>query len=263
ADIFSIKREIERLTDHKCCVVYGELPPETRSGQARLFNDEGTGYDVLVASDAIGMGLNLNIRRIIFHTTVKPSYGTQRRQAARHMDITSIKQIAGRAGRLSSQYEYGEVTTWQEQDLAYLKSVIHEATPQIKAAGIFPSVDQVDLFSRHLLALAGTGPAHSHDQEEDEEGENVVCAGRLDDVVENVPLGHHKSGEAEMGAKEISSVQATMRLSAVVERFMESSRTTGQYFLCDHDPLIITANWLNSIPMSLPDRFVRYLSRIE
>ena len=28
-------------------------------------------FDVLVASDAIGMGLNLNIRRIIFHTTVK------------------------------------------------------------------------------------------------------------------------------------------------------------------------------------------------
>lgn len=31
--------------------------------QARLFNMENTGYDVLVASDAIGMGLNLNIRR--------------------------------------------------------------------------------------------------------------------------------------------------------------------------------------------------------
>lgn len=31
--------------------------------KARLFNTEGTGYDVLVASDAIGMGLNLNIRR--------------------------------------------------------------------------------------------------------------------------------------------------------------------------------------------------------
>lgn len=31
--------------------------------QARLFNTEDTGYDVLVASDAIGMGLNLNIRR--------------------------------------------------------------------------------------------------------------------------------------------------------------------------------------------------------
>jgi len=39
--------------------------------QAALFNTEGSGYDVLVASDAIGMGLNLNIRRVIFHTTQK------------------------------------------------------------------------------------------------------------------------------------------------------------------------------------------------
>lgn len=52
-------------------MIYGQLPPETRATQARLFNDENTGYDILVASDAIGMGLNLNIRRTIFHTTIK------------------------------------------------------------------------------------------------------------------------------------------------------------------------------------------------
>jgi ATP-dependent RNA helicase SUPV3L1/SUV3 len=40
-----------------------------------LFNEPDTGFDILVASDAIGMGLNLNIRRIIFHTAVKPGYG--------------------------------------------------------------------------------------------------------------------------------------------------------------------------------------------
>ena len=71
ADIFSIRRQIERLTPYKCSVIYGALPPETRSTQARLFNEDNTGYDVLVASDAIGMGLNLNIKRVIFHTTIK------------------------------------------------------------------------------------------------------------------------------------------------------------------------------------------------
>ena len=40
-------------------VAYGGLPPETRSEQAKLFNDPDSGYDVMVASDAIGMGLNL------------------------------------------------------------------------------------------------------------------------------------------------------------------------------------------------------------
>jgi ATP-dependent RNA helicase SUPV3L1/SUV3 len=67
----SCRRQIESKTPYKCAVIYGQLPPETRSLQARLFNEENTGYDVLVASDAIGMGLNLNIRRTIFHTTIK------------------------------------------------------------------------------------------------------------------------------------------------------------------------------------------------
>lgn len=35
------------------------LFPETRSQQAKLFNDPDSGFDVLVASDAVGMGLNL------------------------------------------------------------------------------------------------------------------------------------------------------------------------------------------------------------
>lgn len=105
ADLFSIKAEIERLTPHKCCLVYGQLPPETRSLQARLFNDEGTGFDVLVASDAIGMGLNLNIKRVVFHTTVKR--GSKVANASGDNDSwlqpTFVKQIAGRAGRLSSE----------------------------------------------------------------------------------------------------------------------------------------------------------------
>src|SRR3569832_1267758 len=57
-DIFAIKREIEKTTKHKCCVIYGSLPPQTRSEQARRFNDPDSGFYVLVASDAIGMGLN-------------------------------------------------------------------------------------------------------------------------------------------------------------------------------------------------------------
>jgi ATP-dependent RNA helicase SUPV3L1/SUV3 len=57
--IHAIKKEIEGKTGKRCAVVYGRLPPETRAQQARLFNDPDSGYDILVASDAIGMGLNL------------------------------------------------------------------------------------------------------------------------------------------------------------------------------------------------------------
>ena len=56
-------------------------------------------YNVLVASDAIGMGLNLNIRRVVFHTMEKfdgTSFG--------RVHPSQVKQIAGRAGRHNSRY---------------------------------------------------------------------------------------------------------------------------------------------------------------
>lgn len=58
-EIFNTKRRIEEATGLRCAVVYGRLPPEVRSEQAQLFNDENSGYDVIVASDSVGMGLNL------------------------------------------------------------------------------------------------------------------------------------------------------------------------------------------------------------
>jgi hypothetical protein len=57
--IFYLKDRIEQYANLKCALVYGGLPPETRSMQADLFNDPNSGVDVIVASDAIGMGLNL------------------------------------------------------------------------------------------------------------------------------------------------------------------------------------------------------------
>lgn len=57
SNIFAVKQAIEQATKLKVAVAYGGLPPELREHQARLFN-EGH-YDVLVASDAVGMGLNL------------------------------------------------------------------------------------------------------------------------------------------------------------------------------------------------------------
>ena len=59
--------------------------------QASMFNDATSEFDVLVASDAIGMGLNLNISRIIF-STLKKFDGFETRE----LTVPEIKQIAGR-----------------------------------------------------------------------------------------------------------------------------------------------------------------------
>lgn len=55
-----------------------------------MFNDEASDLNVLVASDAIGMGLNLNISRIIF-STLKKFDGI----CTRELTVPEIKQIAG------------------------------------------------------------------------------------------------------------------------------------------------------------------------
>lgn len=60
--IFGLKTLIEEKTGLRCAVAYGKLPPEVRVEQATKFNSGVSGdteYPVLVASDAIGMGLNL------------------------------------------------------------------------------------------------------------------------------------------------------------------------------------------------------------
>eukprot|EP00934_Nitzschia_sp_Nitz4_P003557 Nitzschia sp. Nitz4//scaffold46_size129759//62121//65060//NITZ4_003504-RA/size129759-processed-gene-0.161-mRNA-1//-1//CDS//3329552604//3547//frame0 len=149
-DIFAIKREIESVTNYKCCVIYGKLPPQTRADQARRFNDPNSGYDILVASDAIGMGLNLNIRRIIFNTVYK--YNGERVAKLSHSEI---KQIAGRAGRRNSPFPHGEVTCRDPRDLSYIKECLSTDIVPIEKAAILPTAEHIELFSEGLQAYGG------------------------------------------------------------------------------------------------------------
>ncbi|KAF4551503.1 ATP-dependent RNA helicase suv3-like protein [Elsinoe fawcettii] len=110
--IHALRKAIEQKTRKKVAIVYGSLPPETRAQQARLFNDPENDYDYLVASDAIGMGLNLSIKRIIFETTTK--FNGQERQI---IPLADMKQIAGRAGR----YKTAHADTTASEDLSAVK----------------------------------------------------------------------------------------------------------------------------------------------
>jgi len=79
-------------------VIYGALGPDVRRAEAARFRSGAA--DVLVATDAIGMGLNLPIRRVVFTTATKFD-GKQKRQIA----PTAVRQIAGRAGRYGHHAE--------------------------------------------------------------------------------------------------------------------------------------------------------------
>jgi ATP-dependent RNA helicase SUPV3L1/SUV3 len=157
--IHAMKADIENATGKRCAVVYGSLPPETRAQQAALFNDPDNDYDFLVASDAVGMGLNLSIKRVIFEATSKHD-GI----GFRLIQTSEIKQIAGRAGRYktasdamkkdileaadeehmkvdeekSSMKNVGLVTTLENFDLPIVQRAMETEVEPLKTAGIFP-----------------------------------------------------------------------------------------------------------------------------
>ncbi|KAG9307421.1 hypothetical protein G9A89_017251 [Geosiphon pyriformis] len=144
-NIFAVKQAIEEETGYRCAVAYGGLPPETRSMQARLFNDSTSGYNILVASDAVGMGLNLNIKRIIFETLQK--FDGKKTSL---IPVPQIKQIAGRAGRFSTAHGVGEVTTLDQSDLKLLHNAMAAPVKDLESGGLQPKVEQVELFSQQL-----------------------------------------------------------------------------------------------------------------
>ena len=115
----------------RASVIYGNLPPQTRQEQVRLFT-EGVSK-VVVATDAIGMGINLPIRRVVFMNTTKFDGVGKRRLLAEE-----IRQIAGRAGRYGF-YDTGYVQS--ALDMEYVGKKLSEPFyPIRRARGGFPEI---------------------------------------------------------------------------------------------------------------------------
>lgn len=96
--------------------IYGALSPEVRRTESRRFSSGEA--DILVATDAIGMGLNLPIRRVIFSMTHKFD-GV----AARSINATEVRQIAGRAGRFGI-YPTGYVNAFEDDELLHIEHML-------------------------------------------------------------------------------------------------------------------------------------------
>jgi len=115
------------------------LPPNTRKEQARLFSDPSSGYNVLVATDAVGMGLNLSINRIVF-TQIEKFDGQKRRL----LSSSEIKQIGGRAGRGDAN---GIITCLDPKDLSHIHQCIKADDKPITKAGLSLNFDLLELLS--------------------------------------------------------------------------------------------------------------------
>lgn len=98
-DVYAMA-ELIRRQKGGCAVVMGALSPRTRNAQVEMYQNGEVDY--LVATDAIGMGLNLDIRHVAFSATHKFD-GKRVRPLFPH----EMGQIAGRAGRHTESGTFG------------------------------------------------------------------------------------------------------------------------------------------------------------
>src|SRR5579875_1291056 len=99
ADVFSLA-ELIRHRRGGTAVVLGALSPRARNAQVGLF--QAGEVDYLVATDAIGMGLNMDLDHVAF-----ASIGKFDGSGPRRLEAAEIAQIAGRAGRHMSDGTFG------------------------------------------------------------------------------------------------------------------------------------------------------------
>ena len=121
----------------KTSIIYGSLPYSTRKKQFERFLSGET--EVIVCTDAIGMGVNLPIKRIVFLETRKFDGISLRK-----LSVPEIKQIAGRAGR-KGIYDKGYVTAATDSNL--IKNALTAETKKIDKCyiGIPDSLLELDI----------------------------------------------------------------------------------------------------------------------
>src|SRR5579883_2426727 len=115
ADVFSLA-ELIRHRRGGTAVVLGALSPRARNAQVGLF--QAGEVDYLVATDAIGMGLNMDLDHVAF-----ASIGKFDGSGPRRLEAAEIAQIAGRAGRHMSDGTFGTTAEQGPLDPAVVEAV--------------------------------------------------------------------------------------------------------------------------------------------
>jgi ATP-dependent RNA helicase SUPV3L1/SUV3 len=133
-------------------VVLGALSPRTRNAQVALYQSGEVEY--LVATDAIGLGLNLDLERVAFASLSKFDGFEQR-----ELTVDELGQIAGRAGRHVRDGEFGTLTHTPELSKKTIAAIEAHRFPQVQRLVWRSSA--LDFSSpRALLDSLSVGPPH-------------------------------------------------------------------------------------------------------
>ncbi len=157
--VFS-KKKVLNVASHlinlgvKTSIIYGNLPYSVRKKQVEMFLTGET--EVVVSTDAIGMGINLPVRRIIFLDITKFNG-----KEVTELSVSAVKQIAGRAGR---NQETGYVNT--TKDIQFIQDTLNKTTPVLEKAslGFSDEIISIDAELSDILKVwktISTGPKFS------------------------------------------------------------------------------------------------------
>ncbi len=141
AEVLRLKNSLSK--NHKVSVIYGNLSPEVRKEEARRFREgEST---VLVATDAIAMGLNLPIKTLLFTADSKFD-GISNRP----LTPNEITQIAGRAGRYG-HHDEGHIGATSKKILKHITQEFSAPLSTIKPPFAVKATNtQIVSLSKHL-----------------------------------------------------------------------------------------------------------------
>jgi hypothetical protein len=143
AMVLDLKTELERMK-RTVSVVYGNLPPEVRRKQADRFANGET--EICVATDAVGMGLNLPCDYVCFYEVEKYD-GRQNRL----LYPSEVQQIGGRAGRYGLS-TIGEVGATSKRNLRLLRQLFYEPAQVLTHARVAPTVEDLELIPGTLAS---------------------------------------------------------------------------------------------------------------
>ena len=139
--VLGLKSELERM-GRTVSVIYGNLPPEVRHHQAQRFASRAT--EICVATDAVGMGLNLPAEHVCFFELTK--FDGRR---VRTLTPVEVHQIGGRAGRYGLS-EAGLIGATNMPDLSLLRQLYASDLLPIAQARVAPSVADLELIPGNL-----------------------------------------------------------------------------------------------------------------
>jgi len=144
--------ELLRRKKGGAAIIMGALSPRTRNAQVELY--QSGEVDFLVATDAVGMGLNLDVEHVAFASSTKFDGHRHRR-----LRPAEMAQIAGRAGRFRSNGSFGETgdcAVFEDEMVARIVNHTFDPVDQIEWRNSDLDVSTINTLMRDLARPSGT-----------------------------------------------------------------------------------------------------------